>query len=160
SPVSLVGAAGADRAYAMTVPAGQTVRVKVSPTAFDVSLFMFEGSGFPCGPDVPSCVASSYQSATGPVVETLVFWNQSVADKSYTVVVDGRGDTAAGGYAVAASLYGTPAVTAAGDTCATAPVLTPPAVVRGSTASLASNYTGGTGCPAPSGLSGRDGVYA
>jgi hypothetical protein len=158
---------GPDRVYRVTVPAGETLRVKVTPMHTstgntNATLYLYEGTSDSCAPFPLACTAQSSESGLGPRSETAIYTNPSASSKNLYAVVDGmqEGDTMT--YEIVASLHGAPVALSPGDTCASATPLTLPALVGGSTASLTSNYTGGSsssGCSGAS-LNGKDGVYS
>ncbi len=145
---------GADRVFAVDVPAGKRLYASVRGVdSYDPSIAIVDGESA-CGPASTTCLnASDVGVATSLNYVAVV--NAGAASKRYFVVVDGP---ATGGQFDFSALIGDPL---AGETCASAETITVgpngSASLTGQTVSLyANDYTVGTGC---TGFAGGERVY-
>lgn len=143
---------GPDRAYSVTVPAGQRVSLVATPTVDDITLNLIDGAAN-CG---MACLAGEDVGYDGEP-ETLTFTNATGAAQTYLVVVDVFG-SAAGTF----DLVATVDVPPVNDVCAGPATLTVGAPLTGqTTVGYTNDYESGTGtvgCTATA-TSGPDRVY-
>lgn len=145
---------GADRVYALDVPANKAVTVTVTPTAgLNTSVSLVDGVAN-CAQGMLRCAATSPSAAAG--APDVVRWsNRSGAMKTLLVLVDSAAP-ANGTFNLLATLSDPPA----GDSCGNATALSTGAPVAGTTVGFFNDYTGtgSTGC-ATFDTSGADRVY-
>lgn len=151
---SCPSASGADKVYALSVPAGQRLRATLTPApGFAPVAYLVAAPAANCALPIPQCLASSLAATDGSAALT---WANDGNTPAAVFLVVGS-DSGPGGYALAAITEPMPA----GDGCANAEVLVPTATsasVAGSTRGYSANHAGGgAGCLPGSGL---DRVYS
>lgn len=145
-------ASGPDRAYSVTVPAGQRVSIVATPTVDDIALNLIDGAAN-CG---TACLAGEDVGFDGEA-ETLTFTNSTGAAQTYLVVVDVFG-SGTGTFDIVATVGALPV----NDVCAGPATLTAGAPLTGQTTlGYTNDYESGTGTVGCSstGTSGPDRVY-
>ncbi len=146
------GSTGVDRAYRITVPAGDTVTVTVTPTSGLDPMLSAATSAASCN---ATCVANA-DTGTNGAAETLIWKNSGAAPVELFVVVDAYGATT-GVFSILATL----ATPGADDVCDGATALVPGTPLNHTTVGYSNAYslqTGFTGC-ASSGYNGPDRTY-
>jgi hypothetical protein len=149
-----VGLDGPDRTFAVTVPDGERLVVRVTPSATaNASVSLVDGPAN-CG---EMCVASASSQPIG-VQETLVHVNRTGASRTYQVVVDFTANST-GTFDIVAAIEPPPA----GDVCLGAPILEPGSSnVLGSTNDYSNDYPSvaeSVSCSPASYSNGFDRVY-
>ncbi len=148
----LVGT-GADRFYSVTVPAGQQLRVTVTPQSTLDTLLSFVDAANVCADPFECLVGDVSPQAPAGQPDSLVFTNRAATARALVVVVDSRANTS-GTFDLVATLGNPPA----GDFCGLAAPLTLNQPVQGTTIGASNDYESGLGCA--TGITGPDTVYA
>lgn len=143
---------GNDKVYSISIPSGQRLTVTVTPTGFDSSISLVDGSSL-CADR--TCLAFGNTSGSGSV-DTLTFFNVG-ATRTFFVIVDSA-TTGGGLFNISASL----ATPIAGDVCPGAIVLDAGTLLTAQTTTGAgSDYTGsGIGARCSASAAGPDLVYS
>ncbi len=143
---------GADRLYSIDVPAGQRLRVTVTPSGLDTSLSLLDGL---TSCDSQTCVANGGTGGTS-VAEIAYYTNTTGATRTLYVKVD-SGSTSSGTYSISAVVDTAPVM---GDTCVTpTPLVAGMTLMNETTEPYNPDYSGtGTGCTSAS--NGPDKVYS
>ncbi|MBL8951703.1 MAG: hypothetical protein JNK82_13055 [Myxococcaceae bacterium] len=129
--------AGADRTYAVSVPAGQRLRVTVTTTStWNPALGLVVGAANACSAGL--CAVQADQGPTNS--ETLTFVNTGMTAADGFVIVDSATPTGAGTYDIA-FVFDVPPPPPPGDTCGSAPVLTAGTLTMQTTTGLNNDYS-------------------
>lgn len=116
---------GLDRAYAVTIPAGQRLTAVASPSAaFDVGIDLVAGPATNCAVAPRVCLAGDDNGGAG-VAESASFSNTTAAAQTIFVIIDAYTTTATGTgtFSLALTIDAIPPAPA-NDTCATAQTIT------------------------------------
>ena len=147
-------AAGPDRVYSITVPAGQRLMVTLTPDAgYDASLYLIDGSTAANCTGTVTCLDGS--DGSGP--ETVSWTNGGAGDATVFIIVDGFNADDYGGFTLDTVVATPPA----GDNCATAEATTVGSHAGQTTVGFGNDYAGGSssnGCTSYD--SGPDRVYS
>lgn len=143
---------GADRFYSVTVPAGQQLRVTVTPQASLDTLLSFVDAAAVCAQPFECLLGDVGTQAPVGQADTLSFTNRAATPRELVVVVDSRANTT-GTFDLVATLGAPPA----GDFCGVAAALTLNQLVQGTTVGASNDYESGRHCA--SGVTGPDLVY-
>jgi hypothetical protein len=87
---------GPDRVYSIHVPAGKELTATAKPeSTFDVSIYLIRGPATQCRIDEPCLVGTDGANAGG--TETVTYTNESQAEETIFIIVDGFDRTVDGG---------------------------------------------------------------
>jgi len=140
---------GPDRVYAVSIPAGQRLRVTVTTgSSWNPALGLLLGSASACAAGMCAVQVDTFSTAS----ETLSYTNAGMTAADGYVIVDGTALNAGGPYDIA-FVFDVPPPPPPGDTCATAPVLMPGMLTMQTTVGLNDDYrpSPGGGCRSANG---------
>ena len=155
---------GIDRVYEVAVPAGEVLRVQVTPDHFDATITLFKD----CETLPLSCVASA-NNKTRSGREVALYVNDTAMTETLFVVVEdrvqldrSREHPPGRHFEIAATLHGAGSSVALGDNCAGAAAVTPPMLLNAGPPVGLRNDSGtrGAGCNPLGDPLREDGVYA
>ena len=148
-----VSTGGPDGAYIVDVPAGQRVRVTVTPaTQWNPSVSIVAGPAANCDANPRVCLAS--RDSAGPGGPESVSWvNTASGPQSVYVIVDSSVANQGGAFTIQALTEVAPA----DDVCEGATALTSGVAVQGTTVGYVNDYVNGNNC---AGTAGADRVYS
>ncbi|MCS6858141.1 MAG: hypothetical protein NZM37_10560 [Sandaracinaceae bacterium] len=147
------GTLGPDVVYAIDVPAGNLLRVRVRGTSdFNPSINLVRSAV--CTGSSPACIASNDGGLAGDWDEARYLNRGSSPERIYAIVDTARATSLGGPFELEVVLVDMPPATA-GERCEDAGIVSP-GTYMGTTVGATNDYGAGTGC---SGVGGPDVVY-
>ena len=152
------GTSGADRAHAVTVPAGQHLTATVHPTSsWDPSINLVAGPAASCELLPRTCLVGSDSGGT-MADDTIGYTNSTASAQTLFIIIDSFSSAQTGTYDLIVTIAAPPV----GDICSTAVVITAGTLTAETTTGYSNDYapaSGATGCTGFSN-NGLDKVYS